>query len=85
MELELGLIQAHMAQKPILRVEGEKRCLCAWCACLNRVSFLHVFYYSPAPRAFQNIHPYFWPFAQEVSLLITACDFFLLSAAWSLA
>ena len=31
---QLELTQTHMAQKSMLRVEGDKRCLCAWCACL---------------------------------------------------
>ena len=75
-ELELELIQTHMVQKPMLRVEGGKRCLCAWCACLNRVIFLYMFYYSPAPYASQNIHPHCWPFAQGLSLLIINYDFY---------
>ena len=81
MELELKLIQTHMVQKPILRVEGEKKVLVCLVCLFEQSFFLHEFYYSPAPRAFQNIHPNFWLFAQGVSLLITACNFCLLCAA----
>ena len=35
-ELELGLIQTHQAQKQMLRVEGDKMSMYAWCALLNR-------------------------------------------------
>jgi hypothetical protein len=34
----------------MLRVEGKKRCLCAWCACLNRVSSHPVVFTTLRPR-----------------------------------
>jgi hypothetical protein len=68
----------------MLRVEGEKKVLvCLVCLFEQSLFTSRCFYYSPAPYAFQNIHPHFWPFAQGVILLIINYDFCLLCAAWS--
>jgi len=52
----------------MLRVEGEKKVLvCLVCLFEQNHFAFRCFYYSPAPYAFQNTHPHFWPFAQGVS------------------